>query len=108
VVDLADSSHTPRTPSGIEMRINTHENWGRVTHHNSGGYTEIEIINPRHLRLHMPRFDVVTEIIPRELRRIGSRVYFRRDVIWPEESDTAEVLRVRVRQAFRVLQGPNT
>jgi len=85
------------------MRINTHENWGRVTHHKSGGYTEIEITDAGCLRLHMPRFEIPTEIIPPELRRIGSRFYFQWDGIWPEESDTAEELRARTRQSFRVL-----
>jgi hypothetical protein len=87
------------------MRVTTYENWGRVIHHESGGLTVVEITNEAGVRLEMRPFEMLTECIPAELRRIGSRFLFQWDGIWPEESDTPDKLRERCRKAFRVL-GP--
>jgi hypothetical protein len=86
------------------MQVNTYENWGRVIHHETGGFSLVEITDEAGVRLEMLPFEMPTECIPAELRRIGSRFLFQWDGIWPEESDTTEELRERCRKAFRVLR----
>jgi hypothetical protein len=86
-----------------QMRVNTHENWGRVVRHDNGGVSVVELTDSAGVTYSMRPLEMPTECIPVELRPLGTRLYFQWDGIWPEESDTAEELRARCRTAFRVL-----
>jgi hypothetical protein len=86
------------------LRVHAHENWGRVVHHQTGGFSLVEITDEKGVPLQLPLFEMPTACIPLQLQTIGSRFLLQWDGIWPEESDTVEGLRERCRQAFRVLR----
>ena len=85
------------------MRLNTYENWARVTFHLNGGFVRVEITDESGVRLNMPTFDVPTHRIPFHLRRIGSRFLLRWTSIWPEDHDIVCEYRDAIEDSFKVI-----
>lgn len=81
----------------------TYESWGRVVHHQNGGWTDIELTDKEGVPYSMGLFQIPTECIPYELRPIGSRFFFQRDAIRPDGADIAEI-RDQVQKSCRVLR----
>jgi hypothetical protein len=86
------------------LRVITYENWGRFVHHQTAGWTLVEITNQAGVPLHLSPFEIWTESIPRELRPIGSRFLFQWDGIRPEDSDSPEEVKERCRNGWRVVR----
>jgi hypothetical protein len=84
------------------VELITYENWGRVIHHGSDGFSVVQVTDEAGTPLHMRPFEMPTLCIPFELRPIGSRFLFEWDGIRVDETDSTESLREHCRTMFRV------
>ena len=85
------------------MRVNTYENWARVTFHLNGGFLRVEITDESGVRLNMPTFDLPTDKIPPHLRAIGSRFLLRWNAIWPDDDDPVDQYRDAMADSVEVI-----
>ena len=86
------------------VKVYEYVNRVRVVFHKNDQYTRVDITDELGERLPFPPLEIRTGVIPFELRQIGSRFLLKWRSIWPEESDTIDLIREHLANMSEVLR----